>query len=99
MVRSCKEDVLDREERKKIMEECKTEKENVSVKIILFTGLRAGELQNLKKYWIDWSKDIINVPRQDGGWFPKTKAGARQIPLLFEAKQILYKFISSMVLN
>lgn len=43
-------------------------------------GMRASEIAHLKKDWIDWQRETINVPRKDGDWEAKTEASARSIP-------------------
>lgn len=92
MVRYSKEDVLNKYERKRLIDECKTEKETFVIKVLMFTGLRASEFANMRMSWVDWQRDLIYVPRMQGDWKPKTKAGARPIPMTREAKEVLYKF-------
>ena len=90
MVRYSKEDVLNAEERQALIEQCKTTQEQLVIKGLLYTGMRAGEFANLKESWLDWQKGLIYIPKGEGAWHPKTKAGSRQIPLVFEIKKLLY---------
>jgi len=90
MVRSSKEDVLNKDERELLLSHTKKEKEELVIKGLMYTGMRAGEFANLTNAWLDWQKEVIRVPEHDGNWKPKTKAGAREIPLMFEAKRVLY---------
>jgi len=43
-------------------------------------GMRASEIANLKKDWIDWQRQTVNIPKKDGDWGAKTDASARSIP-------------------
>lgn len=43
-------------------------------------GMRASEIANLKRSWIDFQREIIKVPYEDGKWRAKNQAAARSIP-------------------
>ena len=43
-------------------------------------GMRASEIAQLKKDWLDWQRQTVNIPRKDGDWEAKTDASARSIP-------------------
>ena len=92
MVRYSKEDVLNEHERMQLINACKNDKERFVIQVLLYTGMRAGEFCAMKQSWIDWQKEVIHIPRFDGDWKPKTSSGAREIPLMFEAKRKLYDF-------
>lgn len=51
------------------------------IRTLLHSGLRANELAHLKSDWINFQKNEIRVPAQEGDWSPKSEAGARVIPL------------------
>ena len=42
--------------------------------------MRASEIAHLKKGWIDWQRQTVNIPRKEGDWEAKTEASARSIP-------------------
>lgn len=90
MVRYSKEDVLTEEERKQLIEACQSEKEELVIRGLLHSGMRAGEFANMKESWIDWQKETINIPKQEGDWKPKTKSSTRQIPMVYDLKKLLY---------
>lgn len=95
MVRYSKEDVLNEDERMKLIAVCKNDKEKIIIKTLLNTGMRVSEFCNMKEQWIDWHKGEIHIPARDGDWTPKTKAGSRIIPLSFEIKNLLYKYFQN----
>jgi integrase len=90
MVRYSKQDVLNKEERELLFNSCKNDKEELVVKGLCYTGMRAGEFAHMTKAWIDWQKEVIKIPPLEKAWHPKTKAGIREIPLMYEAKRILF---------
>lgn len=95
MVRYSKEDVLNEEERMRLLTACKTDKEKLIIRTLLHTGMRVSEFCNMKEMWIDWHKGEIHIPLKDENWKPKTKHGARIIPLDFETKNVLYKYFQN----
>lgn len=95
MVRYSKQDSLGENERMQLISACKSEKESLVIKGLLYSGMRAGEFANMKEHWVDWQRECIHVPSVEGKWKPKTKAGAREIPINFEVKQILYKWFQT----
>ncbi|MFP4019281.1 MAG: tyrosine-type recombinase/integrase [Promethearchaeia archaeon] len=90
MVRSSKEDALDEEQRRKLFDACEKNKETFVCKVLCYTGLRASEFTHMKNSWLDWQQESIHIPREDGDWTPKTQHAVREIPLMFEAKKLLY---------
>lgn len=51
------------------------------VRTLLHTGLRANEFAHLTAGWVNFQKDEVRVPAHEGDWTPKTEEGARVIPL------------------
>lgn len=92
MVRYSKQDVLNEQERLELLAEAKKPKEELVIRTLLYTGMRASEFSNMKEHWIDWQKETIHIPKQEGDWKPKTKASIREIPISFEVKRLLYKW-------
>lgn len=92
MVRYSKQDALNEQERIRLINECKNKKEELVIKGLIYTGMRAGEFAHMKESWIDWQKGTIHIPRQEGIWKPKTRSGAREIPMVFEVKRVLYDY-------
>jgi len=70
--------------------------------ILLYTGMRIGELQHLKPSWINIREKTITIPEEDNGWSPKTSGkglskhcSARTVGVLNEdAVTILSTFTS-----
>ena len=79
MVRYSKDDILTREELDDLINACEKPKETLVIVGLAFTGMRASEFAHFRESWINWQKDVINVPEHQGDWHPKTKAGAREI--------------------
>jgi len=71
---------LNRKEFNELFNVCHGAKEKILVILAGNLGLRAGEVAHLKKTWIDWQREQIIIPRQQGDWKPKTKSSARVIP-------------------
>lgn len=101
-IHKSKEDILSEEEVEEIIKNSKTIIERLVVITLIYTGLRVSEFIHLKKDWIDWQREKIQVPLKipcdckdclkfrKGVWSPKTRTGQRKIPLLDErAKTIL----------
>ena len=55
-LRSAKEDVLTEPEAIALLRACSDLLDNLVVRIPLYAGLRIGEVQHLKKSWLDWDK-------------------------------------------
>lgn len=77
-----KQDALSDREIEQIINATETDFEKFMIVTLIFTGMRVDEFANMKKYWVDFEKELVNVPKQDGDWRPKTKAGARAIPII-----------------
>ena len=43
-------------------------------------GLRANEIAHIKKSWINFQREEIRVPSEEGDWSPKTEHSSRIIP-------------------
>ena len=86
-----------REEQKKFIEECSNNKYKDFFLILLYEGLRCGELLALEGKDIDLknNKITINKTLNDLGKIstPKTKSSYREIPIFENAKPILEKYV------
>lgn len=51
------------------------------IRTLAHTGLRVGEFVHLRPSWIEWQRDLLRVPAEEGDWTPKTTSAARSIPL------------------
>ena len=60
--RSAKEDVLTEPEAIQLLQACSDLLDNLVVRLPLHAGLRIGEIQHLKKSWLDWEKGILTLP-------------------------------------
>jgi len=92
MVRYSKQDILNQEERKLLLDNCKNFKEKFVIQTLIYTGLRASEFTHIKREWIKWQDDEIIVPKKEGDWKPKTSKGARTIPLMPQAREVLTEY-------
>ncbi len=100
-LRSAKEDVLNLVEASMLLDACRDLLDNLTVRLPLYCGLRIGEVQHLKKSWLDWEKSIITIPaRQECRcyecrkwrkeiWTPKTTAGQRSLLIVPELEPYL----------
>lgn len=43
-------------------------------------GMRASEIAHLKKDWVDFQRQTVNIPKEYEEWTAKTEASARSIP-------------------
>lgn len=105
-LRSAKEDALNEVEAGMLLNACRDLLDNLVVRLPLYAGLRIGEVQHLKKLWLDWEKDIIIIPaRQQCScyecrkwrksiWTPKTKAGQRSLLIVPELEPYLRQQVS-----
>jgi integrase len=84
---------------------CQTLEERVLVKLPLFCGLRSGEIAHLKASWVT-PEGYLKIPREQpcncwecansphpGHWQPKTKAGARTLPIVQQLYPDLMGFL------
>lgn len=78
---SCKKDALEEFEIEQILNACKNSDETFILVTLIYSGMRVSELAHMHRSWIKWQNDIIQVPDEFEGWSPKTKQGARTIPL------------------
>jgi len=100
-LRSAKEDVLTKPEAIQLLKACSDLLDNLVVRLPLYAGLRIGEVQHLKKSWLDWDKSIITLPARqqcscyecrkwrNNIWTPKTKAGQRSLLIVPELEPYL----------
>jgi len=83
------ESALNEGQLKKLIAVCSEPTDKVLVELCAFAGLRVGEAIHLNASWIkegcivipSWQTCTCWECRTRGGWKPKTKAGARTIPL------------------
>lgn len=75
-----KDDQLTTEEYERLYQQAKNAREKLIISLAGELGLRASEISNLRKNWINFQNKKIVIPSKDGNWTPKTKAGARAIP-------------------
>ena len=61
-LRSAKEDALTEVEAQLLNNACRDLLDNLVVRLPLYAGLRIGEVQHLKKSWLDWEKGIMTIP-------------------------------------
>lgn len=88
-----KKDALSDQQIEILLNACENDTERFYLTILIFTGMRVDEFAHMKRYWYDKKNNIINVPRREGSWKPKTKAGIRAIPIVEpRAKFVLDKF-------
>jgi len=74
-----KENALYRDELRRLFDACKDADEKILIVLAGGLGLRAGEIANLKKSWIDFQSSKIRIPKRDGSFKAKTKNSARTI--------------------
>lgn len=89
-----KEFALPDEDVEKLVDSCKTTTEKFIIITLLYSGMRVGELCHLRKEWINWQDEVINVPMRQacsckkcvkfrkGVWMPKTRKGVRSIKII-----------------
>lgn len=77
-----KDDSLDRDEFEKLWEAAV--KGDALDRLIFVCaghlGMRASEVAHMKKDWVDFQRQTVNVPKKDGGFEAKSPASARSIP-------------------
>lgn len=79
---SSKKDALEEEEIERLLEACKHTDEVFVITSLVYTGMRVSELAHMHRSWIRWQLEVIQIPEEWQGWTPKTKQGARAIPLI-----------------
>ena len=100
-LRSAKEDAPTEVESQLLLIACRDLLDNLVVRLSLYAGLRIGEVQHLRKSWLDWEKGIITLPARqqcscyecrkwrNNIWTPKTKAGQRSLLIVPELEPYL----------
>jgi len=94
---------LSNEDAQKLLSACTTLEEKFVIGGQIFLGLRAAELAHLNSQWVT-SEGNIKVPtfmtchcvyceRRGGEWRPKTKAGARVLPIPRQLQAVFSKFL------
>ncbi|MFC2032359.1 hypothetical protein ACFLUS_03220 [Chloroflexota bacterium] len=61
-IRSAKEDALNPVEANLLLNSCRDLPDNLTIGLPIYTGMRIGEAQHLKKSWLNWEKGIIIIP-------------------------------------
>jgi len=90
--RNCREDALEEEDIEKLIGACSNKLEKLIIIGLIYTGMRVSEFSHFKAGWIKWQNNIIQIPSQmpcscpecRGSWKPKSKNGARIIPIIDE---------------
>ena len=82
MVRSSQENALEDHEIEQLLNSCKTSDEVFVLTSLVYSGMRVSELAHMHRSWIKWQQGVIQIPNEFEGWMPKTKKGARNIPLI-----------------
>lgn len=88
----------------KVLNACSTLEERFIIGSQIFLGLRAGELAHFNSQWITSDGQNIKIPlfmpcscvycaRRSNEWRPKTKAGARMLPISKPLRPVLTKFL------
>jgi len=62
-LRSAKEDALNEVEAGMLLNACRDLLDNLVVRLPLYAGLRIGEVQHLKKPWLDWALSVLWAER------------------------------------
>jgi len=60
LLRSAREDALNEVEAGMLLTACRDLLDNLTVRLPLFAGSRIGEVQHLKKSWLNWDKGVMN---------------------------------------
>lgn len=81
-----KENALTDSEIEKLLNACVTPEDKFIVITLIYSGMRVSEFTHMKKDWIDWQDETINIPAQSGDWKPKTKTAVRSIPISHEIR-------------
>jgi integrase len=82
------------DEMEKMMKACVTPKEKLVLSCTMLFGMREGEIVHMREAWISYQSNKILIPMEQpcscsyckevGKWKPKTRRGARAIPLWHE---------------
>lgn len=78
---------------RRLIAACLTPSERLVIRLLFYSGMRAGELAHLAPAWWRREEGVIVVPRswpcvcakcarRGGTWRPKTPSGARRIPVV-----------------
>jgi len=81
-----KENALTDSEIEGLLNACTTPEDKFVVISLIYSGMRVSEFTHMKKEWIDWQEETINVPPQSESWKPKTKTAIRSIPIIHEIR-------------
>jgi integrase len=104
-LRSAKEDALNQVEAQILLNACRDLLDNLTVRLPLYAGLRIGEVQHLKKSWLDLEKGVITIPARQWCncyecrswrnriWTPKTSAGQRSLIIVPELELYLRQLV------
>lgn len=79
-----RDDMLSREEFNDMEKVASDPLDRVILYSLAVYGLRADELANMRRDWLDFHRGLIKIPESDrvSKWKPKSTAGARTIPAL-----------------
>lgn len=92
--KKARDDAPTRTEMAELYRKCKNFKETALMQILSRTSLRKGEFMHMKRHWIDWKEEEIQVPAQQrcrnncqthkdsDTWTPKYEHCQRSIPFI-----------------
>jgi len=106
-LRSAREDALNSAEAKQLLRACRDTLDHLVVRLPLYCGLRIGEVQHLRRTWVNHEKGLIELPARqlchcyecrkwrEGVWTPKTRAGRRSLLLTSDTEPWLREFFAA----
>ena len=79
---SSKDDSLNREEFEKMWEATRSgdEYDRIIFVTSAHLGMRSSEIANMKRSWVDFGRQVVQIPYKSGDWNAKNKSAARTIP-------------------
>lgn len=92
-----KENALTETEVELFLNACTSQTQKLIATVLIYAGLRVSELAHMKKIWIDWQEQTINIPssqpctcgecaKKGGIWKPKTTKAIRAVPFKQEIR-------------
>ena len=83
---------LNPEEMERMIKACEEPREKLVIACTMLFGMREGEIKHMREEWLSYQNNKIMIPSTQpcdcwqckGEWHPKTKRGARSIPMWHE---------------